>query len=367
MNFWKKTSVTGILLVFLAVATLAAVEIDAGNVRLVLHEGIGRFSLYTRSSSGKTIPLFVDQDPRTSGISLVVNEKIYKLGDSAEFRETVEKAIGETAGSFQWSSRILKVVQEFTPVSATEAGTAEGVRMTIRISNRSRNRLSVGLRLCLDTYLGEDNLSHFSSDRHEEIRSELTVAGADMMRYWLSPSAEAPAEVGLVCITSGPQVTPPDKVVFANWKRLSDASWDYKTSSSRNFNLMPYSINDSAVCMYYEPVDIPASGSREIVLVLGNLPLRDVTPEMKRLKPEAAAEPQPKPSTETAPLSVVERLRAMRDRLSAQSPSKQPSIEDLNRFIELIDQRLGSGQEVSDEELRLMEEILSVIKERSER
>jgi hypothetical protein len=365
MNHWKITSVMGLLLIFLAVTPLAALEIDAGNIHMILHEGIGRFSLYARSPSGETIPLFVDQDPRTSGISLVVNEKIYKLGDSAEFRETAEQATGENAGSFQWSSRVLEVVQEFTPVSASESGPAEGVQMTIRIHNRSRNRLSVGLRLCLDTYLGEDNLSHFSSDRHEEIRSELTVTGSDMIRYWMSPSAEARAEVGLVCITGGSAVTPPDKIVFANWKRLSDASWDYKTSSSRNFNLMPYSINDSAVCMYYDPVDIPASGSRKIVLLLGNIPLRDYSPVMKALSTEADSKPEP--STEEPPLSATERLRELRDRLKAEPPSTELEMVDLNNFIELIDQRLDSGEGISDEELRLMEEILSVIKDKSER
>jgi hypothetical protein len=42
-------------------------------------------------------------------------------------------------------------------------------------------------------------------------------------------------------------------------------------------------------------------------------------------------------------------------------------LEELNRFIYLIDERLAAGQTVSDEDLRLMEEILSVIKEKSER
>jgi hypothetical protein len=364
MNPWKKTAVLGLLLLFiLALPPLAAMEIDVGKVRLILHEGIGRFSLYTRSSSTKYVPLFVDQDPRTSGISLVVNGKIYKLGDSTGFTETAERATGETMGGFKWSSRILEVILEFTPVSSAESGAAEGVRMRIRISNRSRNRLSVGLRLCLDTYLGEDNLSHFSSDRYEEIRRELTVTGSDMIRYWLSPSANAPSEVGLVCITEGREITPPDKIVFANWKRLNDASWDYKTSSSRNFNLMPYSINDSAVCMYYDPVDIPARGDREIVLVMGNVTLLDYTGEMKTVSAEAV----PEPITEAPPVSATDRLRELRDRLNAEPATAQLDIDDLNSFIELIDQGLGSGEGISDEEIRLMEEILSVIKDKSER
>jgi hypothetical protein len=367
MSFWKKTSLLGILLVFSALTPLAAVEIDAGDVRLVLHDGIGRFSLYTRSPSMEYVPLFVDQDPRTSGMSIVVNEKIYKLGDSAEFSETVERAEGESMGGFRWRSRILEVVQEFAPVSASESAAAEGVRMTIRIRNRSSNQLSVGLRICLDTYLGEDNLSHFSSDRHQEIRNELTVSGSQMIRYWVSSSAESPGGVGLVCITDGPGVTPPDKIVFANWKRLSDASWDYKTSSSRNFNLMPYSINDSAVCMYYNPVDLPASGSREIVLILGNIPVQNYTGQRKAPGAEAALSAEPEPSTEAPPVAEMDRLLELRDRLNAEPASAGLQLDDLNNFIELIDQRLGSEEGISDEDLRLMEQILSVIKEKSER
>jgi hypothetical protein len=269
---------------------LDAVEIDSGSVRLILHEGIGRFSLYARTGANEYVPLFVDQDPRTSGISLVVNDKIYELGNSSDFAETAEKAAAGTMGRFEWNSRILRVVQEFTPAFSSASADAQGVRISIRISNRSGNRLSVGLRFCLDTYLGEDNLSHFSSDRHQEIRNELTITGSDMIRYWLSPSADKPSELGLLCLTSGDDITPPDKIVFANWKRLSDAAWDYQTSSSRNFNLMPYSINDSAVCMYYEPVDLAAHASREIVLVLANVTLGDYTGQAGA-EAEAISEP----------------------------------------------------------------------------
>ena len=60
MNVWKKSSALGILILSVALAPLAAVEIDSGDVRLILHEGIGRFSLYTRTASTDYIPLFVE-------------------------------------------------------------------------------------------------------------------------------------------------------------------------------------------------------------------------------------------------------------------------------------------------------------------
>jgi hypothetical protein len=376
MNGWRKSAILGCLLLFAALTPLASMEIDSGAVRLILHEGIGRFSLYARTSATDYVPLFVDQDPRTSGISLVVNDKIYELGNGSDFTETVENATAGAMGGFEWNSRTLQVVQEFTPAFSSASGNAQGVRMSIRISNRSGNRLSVGLRLCLDTYLGEDNLSHFSSDRHQEIRSELTVTGSDMLRYWLSPSADAPTDLGLLCLTSGDDITPPDKIVFANWKRLSDASWDYQTSSSRNFNLMPYSINDSAVCMYYDPVNLAAHASREIVLVLANVTLGDYTGAQSaqeemisaeaqaRVEPETGSTPAAISQPETAPASSLQELR---DRLDAEAGSAEMDLEELNNFVDLIDERLTAGQAISDEELRLMEEILSVIKEKSER
>ena len=100
MKIMRRTSCLVLALLMAAAVAGNAVEVDSGGVRLILHEGIGRFSLYTRPEPGSPeyVPLFVDQDPRTSGISLVVNDKIYKLGESAEFSESSEKST-ETVGS----------------------------------------------------------------------------------------------------------------------------------------------------------------------------------------------------------------------------------------------------------------------------
>jgi hypothetical protein len=59
-----------------------------------------------------------------------------------------------------------------------------------------------------------------------------------------------------------------DMVHFANWKRLNETSWKISAIPNRNFNYPPYSINDSAVCYYYDPRVILPGESREIVLYL---------------------------------------------------------------------------------------------------
>jgi hypothetical protein len=241
--------------------------------------------------------------------------------------------------------------------------------MSISIRNRSRKELSVGMRMCLDTYLGEENLAHFSSDRHQEIRNELEVSSEDMIRYWLSPSPDTPPAAGLQCVTSGADVTPPDKIVFANWKRLSEASWDYQASSNRNFNLMPYSINDSAVCMYYEPVDLPPEGSREIVLVLANLTLSDYGKIASAGTPaqQPVEEPVEQPPVQPAEPPTGDDLQALRDRLDLESTSLADDLAFLNELIDQIDAHLSSGEDISDVQILLMQEILSVIKDKAER
>jgi hypothetical protein len=365
MRLFRKTPILAVLILAVSLTSVPALEIDEGRVRLILHEGIGRFSLYTRSGSTQDteIPLFVDQDPRTSGISLVVNEKIYKLGDTPDFSEKIEKATMSGLPRFEWESRTLKVVQEFSLVSSPTSAEAEGVRMSIQITNLSRSKLSVGLRMCLDTYLGEENLSHFRSDRHQDIRNELTVSKADMIRYWQSPSSKSPQEIGLMCITSGADITSPDKIVFANWKRLSDASWDYKTSSNRNFNLMPYSINDSAVCMYFNPVTITPRDSREIVLVLANVTLSDYGVE----KQVAASVPTPSEPPVDTLQALVDRVRADAGSGVYDLAALRRELVNLNDLLDEIERRLSSEEDINDQDLRLMEEILSAIKDRSER
>jgi hypothetical protein len=324
---------------------LPALEVEQGRIRLVLHEGIGRFSLYFRNDRPEApnsayTPLFVDQDPRTSGLSVVVGNKIFRLGDGGEFRERAEKT--DQGARFTWQSNQISVIQEFQlPVTRPDE-----VVMKISVTNLTAGTLSVGVRLCLDTYLGESKLAHFRTDSQMEINGERTLLPADGLRYWVSAAPEGQAgreeaPTGLFSLISGAEVTVPDRVVFANWKRLSEAPWVYETSPSRNFNLVPYSINDSAVCQYYDPLPLPAKATREIVLVLGNLTGLSTA--------GAAAVVATQPPGPTEPQTLQEELKL------------------LDSLLQKLAGYLAPGATVRDEDIRLMRETLSGIKNRSAR
>jgi hypothetical protein len=221
------------------------------------------------------------------------------------------------------------------------------VSLSVTITNHTEGGLNAGLRLLLDTYLGETGFPHFRTDREREINGELSFGTDNMPAYWLSRPSRPPEAPGLQVFLRGGGVTTPDRVVLANWKRLNESPWQYETSPARNFSDLPYSINDSAVCHYYEPILLPAGASRTFDILLSGIGGGEAP---------AAAEPA--------------RLPAATAALSPDSPRElgiQGDLRVLNSVLQQLALKLDSRSPFSEEELRLMEQILADLKKRLER
>lgn len=346
----KKSAVL-LIIIFLISPSLWSLETVNGRIKLILHEGIGRFSLYyqTNLSGSKYLPLFVDQDPRTSAIRLVIDDKIIKPGESSKFKERAE--LTSSGARFVWESSRIRIIMDFTFIASRTATLNDGVKITISLENISDQSLEAGIRFLLDTYLGEEKAPHFSTDSESQINQETTITPRDSVDYWLSPWSQDPANIGLQCPLNQEGITRPDKIVFANWKRLNDISWSYETSSSRNFNLLPYSINDSAVCHYYEPARLRPGTIREIVIVLGNYSvsgysiLSDRDNKLDKLLKEAVAPPS---ASTGNPLLAV-----------------QEDLSTVNNLIAEINRMMADASQITDEEIKVMEEILKNLRSKA--
>ena len=245
-----------------------ALDLADGRIKLTLHEGIGRFSLFcqTQGKTGIYVPLLASQDPRTTSVSIVVGNKIFRMGESSEFSGVVEKT--PSGGRFIWRSSSLQVTETFTFLASQDSPVTDGVQIDLALKNLSHADITAGARFLFDTYLGESSFVHFRTDTLTQVSRELTLQGGSRPAYWVSPLAGDPENFGFQVITSGPGITVPDKIVFANWKRLSDAPWTFDTSPSRNFSLLPYSVNDSAASQYYDPRPIPRGSEVTITLAM---------------------------------------------------------------------------------------------------
>ncbi len=247
-----------------------SLEISQGKIKLILHEQFERFIPYLRSVSEGTgteewVPLIVDKDPRTSTVTLRVNEQIYRLGSIPGVRARISK--GSEGGSIHWVLPDLEVKQTFSFLRSTESTEADALRIVLDITNLTEKEISLGVRYTLDTYLGEKSSTPFRTTQFAAITRE-TVFVPDRDN-WFLVSEDRERNIGLQILLRGEGITPVERVVLANWRRLSDTPWEYAVNPTRTFTLLPYSINDSAAALYYPVVSVGPKETRRIVTVLG--------------------------------------------------------------------------------------------------
>ena len=207
-----KKALLVILLTALSVVSLTALTISDDSLELVVHEKSGRFTLYAVHSDGTKKSLFVEDDPRTTILTVLAGSKIYRMGDSFEFRQVVTG--GGNSATITWTSSSLKVTESFTLEGAA-------ISITVAVQNVSEQALSIGVRYLLDTYLGEKG-EHFRADGLP-VRTETDYV-------WATPNEIVSSNgtgTQLVILTTDRSITEPDRIVLANWKRLNDAPWDF--------------------------------------------------------------------------------------------------------------------------------------------
>ncbi|OHD70921.1 MAG: hypothetical protein A2177_09340 [Spirochaetes bacterium RBG_13_68_11] len=378
----RRIAIPCVLLAALAAIAvpLGALEVTNGMVRLTLHEGIGRFSLagLGQASGASFTPLLVAQDPRSSMVSILVSDRVIRLGESSDFLEAVEKTA--TGALFTWTSKQIVVTETFSFIGAPGSDVASGVRVDLQVTNVSEQDLAVAVRYLFDTWLGEASSVHFRTDTVAGLTRELTVTKDERPAYWVSPLADNAEGFGFQCMLSGEGVTVPDRVVFANWKRLSDSAWSYTTSAARTFSQAPYSMNDSAVGQYYDSRPIPRGESVTVTLALGRASPSGLTLQTAATAVAAAAAPGATTAAETtaveapaveAPVETTPVEAPAVEEPAEPTPALDPVTEartdlaSINELLRKIERLLADGSALTAEELAALEHSIAALKERS--
>jgi len=275
-----------LLVMFVLPFLLSAAEYSQGNIKLVLWEKSGRFSLYSKSDNSGYEALFYDQDPRTSYISVLLNDRAYKLGDSLSFK--ISTGSNPDRPSFVFESAQLLVTEEFSFIKTASSRVVNGISIKITVENKSASDINAGFRFVLDTTLGEKGSSpHFYID-NLPVNSETLTRRSDNAVCWVSKNSS----LSLMGSITLPQNLGPDSVQFANWKRLNDVTWKLPYENGRNFNSPPYSIGDSAVSYYYEPRGYASNESYSALIFLAMEDSRGFILNPNQLQLETAAADQ---------------------------------------------------------------------------
>ena len=323
------------LLCFVLVFQAAAIEYSSGSIRLVMDERTGRFSLYLLGEGNQEKPqaLFSAQDPRTSFLSVMIDDRSYKLGDTTTFR--VRPGEDRQNPSFVFESSTMLVTQEFSFLSGTGSAGVNGIRISVTMENRSDRQVMAGARFLIDTSLGEGILGFPISTDLRTIGSEILLSGNDGDRYWIDRSRRFSLAGSIK--TGSPE--DPDYVHFANWNKLNDVTWKAVYQAGRNFNNPPYSMGDTAVCYYFDPRPLGRGEKRSFGFTLFGYEGNTVTPA------EYLA-----PITAQAPGRGDAGGDAIRDLAVPEEPdNRAQDLAELRELIAILNARIESGTAGGDE------------------
>ena len=343
---------------FILALSLPASEINDGSFRLILNERTGNFSLYFLFDPGlsRYEALFNTSVPSTSFLSVNVDGRIYRLGESLTFRTSYERLEGNPALVFE--SPLLKISEIFSPVKTANSSVVNGVMITINVENKGQ-RSTVGLRLLIDTHLGEGRGRVPFITNTQVITNETLIEGTSGERFWLS-RGERVTLMGSI-LSPLNNSSPPDFVHIANWKRLNDVPWRLRYYEGRSFNNIPYSIGDSAVCYYYEPAVLESGRSFTFTIFLTT---EDIAWYNAAIMPEPVNEAQAEMPRVMAPTINFSALEASALREAAEYNEDADTLL-LLKLQAILDQFLAGEINLNEQDLTEIERAINRLRNRN--
>ena len=231
-----------------------------------------------------------------------------------------------------------------------------GFLFTYTIQNNGKNEISIGCRVLLDSYLGEKNNQHFKTSNNPQIQTEVQFTNSSLPS-WIESSNEK--NIGFRLFVSTNPDLAPNAVMLANWKRINDAVWQPEFQQNRNFTLAPYSINDSAIALYWDPKTVKPKESRKIFYYIANNSVTAMAPLDSAPLPTAAYSPTD---------NTIPSVTAIQDL----PPATQAQIMELLQkdyksaltILQMINNLLSSGKSVTDADLAKIQAMIDELSKR---
>jgi len=312
-----------------------------GNIRLILNEKTGGFSLFYLAQADKTSaryePLFNSADPDLSYASISVNGRVFRLGDRG-FRAKYERYNGNP--SFIFTSQNITVRQIFTPYKTPNSQNINCVMITFIIENTGNQDIAAGLRIILDTDLGDPRgRVPFITSSHIITRETLTQGNAGE-RFWISRGQNV-SLMGSIINPVNPAAKAPDYIHFASFRRLNNSRWRLRYSPGRAFK------NDSAVCYIYEPENLRQGNSFTYSIFLSS---EDIS-WYNSVNLRGIAVPREAPTLNIEAI-VLEAIS------EAELNNENPSMSVLLKLQELINNFISGGLYMNEQDLMEIEKVL---------
>ena len=149
----------------------------------------------------------------------------------------------------------LEVEQTLMFERSSTTGLYDTARIEYIMTNITEDSKSVGLRIMLDTMLGENDGAPFRI-RDQAITTDTMFEGDDLPSFYQSFDSLTDPQVTSQGTFIGESVDTPDRVYMSNWGSLADGAWDFNFNPGEEFVREGEFEIDSAIAMYWDPVEI---------------------------------------------------------------------------------------------------------------
>ncbi|MBR2875745.1 MAG: Ig-like domain-containing protein [Clostridia bacterium] len=226
----------------------------------------GRFTIGNRegnpnyTSDNYSILMFGHDDPWSSYTTIRINNTsyIFNADEVSYDSETL------TSVSTMTVENVL-VTQTLQIVKNEGTGLNDTVRINYTAKNLSSSDKNIGIRIMLDTMLGNNDGAPFKVPSVGNITYEREMRGNQVPQYWQAFDSLENASVFAVGTFYKNNERKPDKVQFADWGDIysSTNSWNYEVNSDKSVT------GDSAVAAYWNPVKVSPNGTTEVSTYYG--------------------------------------------------------------------------------------------------
>ncbi|NLB97468.1 MAG: hypothetical protein GX785_17370 [Armatimonadetes bacterium] len=255
-------------------------------IRVVVNRGpneAGRFSIGTtggdpsRPQSANKHLIFGGSSPWTSYTTLSIDGTSYVFGGPTTRRAGKAARYGKLISAPQITPTSvthlcqlgeIEVAQELAFMRGPSTRMFDTVQITYRLTNRGAATHRVGLRLLLDTMLGTNDGAPVRAGS-EAITAACALAGKAVPDYWQAFDSIAKPTVISQGSLRGGELTPPDKILFADWGTLADEAWEPALTPGQGFTRLGETDPDTATALFWNPEPLPPGATRIVRTAYG--------------------------------------------------------------------------------------------------
>ncbi len=225
----------------------------------------GRYSLATTGGDPKNPNdnyknlLFGHPNPMSSFTTIQLNGRNYVYKPNTQPPTIDNTSLSNTS---ECTIRNVSVKQVISIVKNPNSLKDDTIEVKYIVKNNDVVNQSVGLRIMMDTMLGDNDTAPFRLHGVGSISKELELSGGDIPEFWQAfDNLANPSVIAHGTLLRSP-INPPTRVQFANWYNLYTNNWNYIINPNDT-------ITDSAIGIYWDSNVISPGETKEYVTYYG--------------------------------------------------------------------------------------------------